>query len=345
MTDYLEKQTPEELFTRRLNMKSKAPHRLLQAATAAALFVMPFLATAQDYPKRPITIVVPFAAGGGTDSIARELGKDLTEKLGQPVIIDNRGGGGGAIASRLVAKSDPDGYTLLFVTSTFVTHAATEAKSSYDVNKDYAPVAMLGRGPLMVVTHKSVGAKSLKDLIAATKAKPEGLDYCSSGTGSVTHLAGELFRQRTGANLTHVPYKGSGPATVDFLAGRTHAFFATMPTMLQHVKAGTVDLLAVTGAKRSALFPTVPTVAEAGIAKYDITTWWGIVAPAGTPEPIVKKLNALINEAAAKDPIKGRLTNEGAEAYRATPGEFRSMLASEYAMWKEVVKSGNIKLD
>jgi tripartite-type tricarboxylate transporter receptor subunit TctC len=326
-------------------MNLKTPNRLLRAASAAALLILPFLATAQDYPKRPITIIVPFAAGGGTDSIARELSKDLSDKLGQPVIIDNRGGGGGAIGSRLVAKSDPDGYTLLFVTSTFVTHAATETKSSYDVNKDYAPVAMIGRGPLMVVTHKSVGAKSLKELIAATKAKSGGLDFCSSGTGSVTHLAGELFRQRSGANLTHVPYKGSGPATVDFLAGRTHAFFATMPTMLQHVKAGTVDVLAVTGAKRSALFPKVPTVAEAGIPNYDITTWWGIVAPAGTPEPIVAKLNALINQAAAKDPLKGRLVSEGAEAYRATPAEFRSMLASEFAMWKEVVKSGNIKLD
>jgi tripartite-type tricarboxylate transporter receptor subunit TctC len=326
-------------------MKFKGSPRLLKTAASAVLCLMPFLAGAQEYPKRPITLVIPFSAGGGTDSIARELGKDLSEKLGQPVIIDNRGGGGGAIASRFVAKSEPDGYTLLFVTSTFVTHAATETKSSYDVNKDYAPVAMLGRGPLMVVTHKSVGAKSIKDLIAATKAKPGGLDYCSSGTGSVTHLAGELFRQRTDANLTHVPYKGSGPATVDFLAGRTHVFFATMPTMLQHVKSGSVEVLAVTGAKRTPLFPNVPTVAEAGVPKYDITTWWGIVAPAGTPEPIVAKLNALINEAAAKDPLKGRLASEGAEAYRATPREFRSMLASELAMWKEVVKSGNIKLD
>jgi tripartite-type tricarboxylate transporter receptor subunit TctC len=326
-------------------MRLKAPDCLLQITTAAALFVMPFVAAAQDYPKRPITIIVPFSAGGGTDNIARQLGKDLSDSLGQPVIVENRGGGGGAIASRYVAKSDPDGYTLLLVTSTFVTHAATEAKSSYDVNKDYAPIAMLGRGPLMVVKHKSVSAKSLKELIAETKATPAGLSYCSSGTGSVTHLAGELFRQRTGANLTHVPYRGSGPATIDFLAGRTHVFFATMPTMLQHVKAGTVDVLAVTGAKRSSLFPSVPTVAEAGVPNYDITTWWGIVAPAGTPEPIVTKLNAAINAAAAKEPMKGRLTSEGAEAYRATPGEFRSMLASELAMWKEVVKSGNIKLD
>lgn len=326
-------------------MPTTSRRRFLRKAAASALLLAPLAGFAQDYPKRPITIVVPFAAGGGTDSIARELGKDLSDKLGQPVIIDNRGGGGGAIASRFVAKSDPDGHTLLFVTSTFVTHAATEAKSSYDVNKDYAPIAMLGRGPLMVVAHKSVGAKSVPQLLAAIKAKPEGLDFCSSGTGSVTHLAGELFKQKTKANLTHVPYKGSGPATVDFLAGRTHIFFATMPTMLQHVKAGSVELIAMTGAQRSHLFPNVPTVAEAGIPDYNITTWWGVVAPAGTPAAIVNRLNTLINESAAKDPIKTRLVNEGAEAYRMTPAEFQKALSTELAMWKEVAKAGNLKQD
>jgi tripartite-type tricarboxylate transporter receptor subunit TctC len=326
-------------------MKFLIRHLFIRKAAAAALLAVPLVAVAEEYPKRPITLIVPFSAGGGTDSIARELAKGLTEKLGQAVVVDNRGGGGGAIASRQVAKSDPDGYTLLFVTSTFVTHVATEPKPSYDVNKDYAPIAMIGRGPLMVVTHKGLGVKTLGQLVAAAKAKPEGLDFCSSGAGSITHLAGELFKQRTGTNLVHVPYKGSGPATIDFLAGRTQIFFATFPTMLQHVKAGSVELLATTGAKRSPLFPKVPTVAEAGIPNYNITTWWGIVAPAGTPEPIVKKLNALINDASAKEPLKSRLVSEGAESYRATPAEFRSMLSTEFAMWKDVVKSGHLKLD
>lgn len=316
-----------------------------RSASAAALLLASLSAFAQEYPKRPITIIVPFSAGGGTDSIARELAKGMSDKLGQPVIIDNRGGGGGVIASRQVAKADPDGYTLLFVTSTFVTHAAADSKQSYDVNKDYAPIAMIGRGPLMVVTHKSVGAKNVQELIEKARARPEGLDFCSSGTGSVTHLAGELFKQKTGANLTHVPYKGSGPATIDFLAGRTHVFFATMPTMLQHVKAGNVDLLAMTGAKRSALFPNVPTVAEAGMSGFNITTWWGLVAPAGTPDAIVSRLNKLINEEAAKEPLKSRLISEGAEAYRTTPVEFRNMLAAELQTWKDVAKTANIKLD
>ena len=319
---------------------------LLKAGTLAfALAAMSMAVQAQDYPKRPITLVVPFSAGGGTDSIARELAKYLSEKLGQPVVVDNRGGGGGAIAAKTVARADPDGYTLLFVTSTFVTHAATDTKASYDVKKDFTPIAMIGRGPLMIVTTKGLGVKNIAEFVDATKKKPEGLDFCSSGSGSVTHLAGELFIQKTGARLTHVPYKGSGPATVDFLAGRTHAFFATFPTMLQYVKSGAVDIIATTGAKRSPLFPNVQTVAEAGFPDFNITTWWGVVAPAGLPKPVVSRLNALINEASAREPLKGRLVNEGAEAYSAAPEEFGTMLGSELALWKTVVKTGNIKVE
>jgi tripartite-type tricarboxylate transporter receptor subunit TctC len=319
---------------------------LMKASTVAlALAAMPMAAQAQDYPKRPITLVVPFSAGGGTDSIARELAKYLSEKLGQPVVVDNRGGGGGAIAAKTVARADPDGHTLLFVTSTFVTHAATDTKASYDVKKDFTPIAMIGRGPLMIVTTKALGVKNIAEFVDATKKKPEGLDFCSSGAGSVTHLAGELFIQKTGAKLTHVPYKGSGPATVDFLAGRTHAFFATFPTMLQYVKSGAVDIIATTGTTRSPLFPNVQTVAEAGIPDFNITTWWGIVAPAGLPKPVVTRLNALINEASAREPLKGRLVNEGAEAYSAAPEEFQTMLTNELQVWKAVVKTGNIKVE
>jgi tripartite-type tricarboxylate transporter receptor subunit TctC len=328
-------------------MRSRLNRRcLLKAgALAFALAALPMASQAQDYPKRPITLVVPFSAGGGTDSIARELAKYLAEKLGQPVVVDNRGGSGGAIAAKTVARADPDGYTLLFVTSTFVTHAATDTKASYDVKKDFTPIAMIGRGPLMIVTTKGLGVKNIAEFVDATKKKPEGLDFCSSGAGSVTHLAGELFIQKTGAKLTHVPYKGSGPATVDFLAGRTHAFFATFPTMLQYVKSGAVDIIATTGARRSPLFPNVQTVAEAGYPDFNITTWWGVVAPAGLPKPVVSRLNALVNEASAKEPLKGRLVNEGAEAYSAAPEEFQAMLGNELQLWKTVVKTGNIKVE
>jgi tripartite-type tricarboxylate transporter receptor subunit TctC len=319
--------------------------RTLRTAFAAALLATPLFSFAQEYPNRPITLVVPFAPGGGTDSIAREIAQGMAEKLGKGVIVDNRGGAGGSIGARQVAKADPDGYTLLFVTSTFVTHAATEAKSSYDIGKDYAPIAMIGRGPLMVVTHKKVGARNLQQLVAVSKARPEGLTFCSAGAGSINHMSGELFKQKTGANMTHVPYKGSGPATLDLIAGRTDLFFATVPTILSHVKSGSVELLAVTGPKRLAFYPDVPTAMEAGIKDFNITTWWGMVAPAGTPEPIIAKLNAVINELAARESMKARLVNEGAEAYRTTPEQFKTILAQELAMWKGVARAANLKLD
>lgn len=325
-------------------MKFAIHRRFVLKAASAALLAAPMLAYAQEYPKRPITLVVPFAPGGGTDSIARELAKFLTEKLGQSVVVDNRGGGGGSIAARAVAKADPDGYTLMFVTSTFVTHSATESKPSYDVIKDYSQIALIGRGPLMVVAHKSLGAKNLDDLVALSKKRPEGLDYCSSGPGGINHLAGELFVQKTGAKMTHVPYKGSGPATVDLLAGRTQVFFTTIPTMLQHVKNGAVDVLATTGRQRLSILPNVPTAIESGVKGYELSTWWGLIAPAGTPEPIVKKLNALVNEASSKEPLKGRLLSEGAEGFSGTPADFRGMLGQELSMWKSVVKTGNIQV-
>jgi tripartite-type tricarboxylate transporter receptor subunit TctC len=326
-------------------MKSVFNRRFVLKAVSATLMASPLMAAAsEDYPSRPITLVIPFAPGGGTDSIGRELAKFMSDKLGQSVVVENRGGGGGSIASRYVAKAKPDGYTIMLATSTFVTHASTEAKPSYDVVKDYAQVALLGRGPLMIVSYKGLGLKTVKDLVEASHKDPNGLHYCSSGLGGITHLAGELFRQKTGANLTHIPYKGSGPATVDLLAGRTQVFFTTIPTMLGHVKTGSVDVLATTGPKRLDILPHIPTAAEAGISDYSLYTWWGIVAPAGTPDAIVQKLNKVVNEATSKDPLKGRLVNEGAESFSGTPADFRKMLGEEMTMWKNVVKKGNIQI-
>jgi tripartite-type tricarboxylate transporter receptor subunit TctC len=326
-------------------MKIALNRRLALKATAAAMLAIPLFAHAQDYPKRPITLVVPFAPGGGTDSIARELGRFLSDRLGQPVVVENRGGGGGAIGARSVAKADPDGHTLLFVTSTFVTNAASESKPSYDPVNGFTPIAMIGRGPLMIVTNKGLGVKTVQELIALSKKKPEGLDFCSSGPGGINHLAGELFLQKTGSKMTHVPYKGSGPATVDLLAGRTQVFFTTIPTMIQHVKSGAVEVLATTGPKRLAILPNIPTAVEAGVAGYEPYTWWGIVAPKGTPDPIVKKLNGLINEISAQEPLKGRLVSEGAEGFAGTPADFRGILGKEFAMWKNVVKTAGIEIN
>lgn len=236
---------------------------------------IPLLVSAQTYPLRPITLVVPFAAGGGTDSIARDIAKTMADKLGQPVIVDNSGGGGGAIGANLVAKARADGYTLLFATSTFATNAAAEPNLPYDPAKDFVPVAMIGRGPLLAVASKQLGVKTIADLRVTGKTRPEGLNYCLAGIGSINHLSGELFRQQSGLQLTHIAYKGSGPATLDLLAGRIDLFFATMPTILSHVRQGKVQALAVTSAQRSPLFPDLPTMAEAGVPGFNITTrWW-----------------------------------------------------------------------
>jgi tripartite-type tricarboxylate transporter receptor subunit TctC len=316
----------------------------LHWTAAAALAVLPTLAFAQSYPARPITLVVPFAAGGGTDSIARDVAKMLGDKLGQTVVVDNRGGGGGSIGATMVANAKPDGYTLLFATSTFVTNAASEINATYDVEKSYAPVAMIGRGPLFVVTSKELGVKNITQLRALGQARADGINFCSAGNGSINHLAGELFRQRSGLNMTHVPYKGSGPATVDLLAGRVQLFFATVPTILTHVQSNRVDLLAVTGTKRSPLFPEVPTMAEAGVPNFNITTWWGVLAPARTPVALVNQLNQAINEVAAADLVRNRLVHEGADPISGSPADFKRALSSELALWKGVVKTSGMKL-
>ena len=317
----------------------------LRLLTALVLALAIPSINAGKFPEKAITLIVPFAPGGGTDSIARDLAKILSEKLGQPVIVDNRGGGGGSIGASMGSRADADGYTLLFVTSTFITHAATDSSAGYNIEKDFSPVAMIGRGPLLVVSNKSIPAKSLSELIQLSNQTSDGLNYCSSGPGSINHLSGELFKQKTGAKLIHIPYKGSGPATIDLMAGRVQVFFATIPTILPYVETDRVNVLAITSEKRSPLFPTVPTAIESGIVGLNISTWWGLVAPPGTPSTIIKQLNEAVNYAASKDPLKARLAKEGALAYKASPEEFQKMLNSELKMWQNVVKNSNLKVD
>ena len=303
------------------------------------------LTHADSFPVRPITLLVPFAPGGGTDSIARDMAKALAEKLGQPVVVDNKGGGGGALGAHAVAKSAADGYTLLFATSTFVTHAAIEASGDYQIEKDFAPIAMIGRGPLLVVTSKSLTVKTLAQLKTTAASMPQGVDFCSAGNGSINHLAGELFRERSGLNLTHIPYNGSGPATLDLLAGRVQLFFATVPTILPYVRERRVELLAVTSAKRSPLFPNTPTMAESGYKDFDISTWWGVLAPAKTPKAVIEKLNLAINEVAANDPVRTRLIHEGAEAISGSPTAFAQTLSHELVQWRDVAKVAGLRAD
>lgn len=302
-------------------------------------------AHADIYPTRPITLVVPFAPGGGTDSIARDMAKALAEKLGQAVVVDNKGGGGGALGANAVAKSAADGYTLLFATSTLVTNAASEASGSYQIERDFAPIAMMGRGPLLVVTSKSLGVKTMAQLKSIVATMPQGVDFCSAGNGSINHLAGELFRQHSGLNLTHIPYKGSGPATLDLLAGRVQLFFATVPTILPSVRDQRVELLAVTSAKRSVLFPNTPTMVESGYKDFDISTWWGVLAPAKTPKAVIDKLNLAINEVSAHDPVRTRLVHEGAEAISGSPAAFAQTLSHELVQWRAVAKVAGLRAD
>jgi tripartite-type tricarboxylate transporter receptor subunit TctC len=296
-------------------------------------------AQAQSFPVRPITLVVPFAAGGGTDSIARDMAKHMSAQLGQPVLVDNRGGAGGAVGADWVAKAKPDGHTLLFATSTFTTHAAVTPKLPYDIVKDFSPIAMIGRGPLLVVTSRHLGVRTWAEWMALGKNRPEGFNYCSAGEGSINHLAGELLRQKTGLSMTHVPFKGSGPATLELLAGRVDVFVATVPTILTHVKEGRLPVLAVTGAKRSPLFPDVPTLAQVGVSGFEVTTWWGLLAPAQTPAPVVERLNRVIQEAAASDPIQARLSREGAESLQMSPQAFGKLLFQELDNWRGIAAS------
>jgi tripartite-type tricarboxylate transporter receptor subunit TctC len=311
----------------------------------AAAAVLPALAAAQTYPDKPIRLIVPFAPGGGTDSIARDMAKTLGEKLGTAIVVENRGGGGGSIGANAVAHAAPDGYTLLFATSTFVTNAAAEGTTLYDVEKSFAPIALIGRGPLLVVTSKNLGVKSVAELRQLALEKPGAINFCSAGNGSINHMSGELFKQRAGVQMTHVPYKGSGPATMDLLAGRVQVFFATVPTILPHVRDHGVNLLAVTSKTRSPLFPDTPTMAEAGIPDFDVSTWWGVLAPAGTPPAVIDTLNAAVNEAAAGGVVRQRLTSEGAQSFKGTPADFAGVLHSELALWKGVVRQSGMKLD
>lgn len=299
-------------------------------------------ASAQAYPDRAVTIVVPFAAGGGTDSIAREIAANLQQKFGQPFVVENVGGGGGSIGANRVAEAEADGYTLLFVTSTFVTHSAVDTKVPYDVNADFTPIAQLGRGPLLVVVNKDVPVTTIPELVTLAKDDPDALAFASAGPGSINHLSGELFNQRAGTEILHIPYQGSGPATFDLVGGAVQMFFATIPTMKGQVDAGEVKLIATTGAERATIFPDVPTVQEQGIADFDVETWWGVVGPAGLPEDVVAELNAALNEAVASEKVTTRLEGEGATVVNAGPEALGETIATELSAWQALVSDAGI---
>jgi tripartite-type tricarboxylate transporter receptor subunit TctC len=318
--------------------------RILKLA-AAALLALAGSATAQDYPSRLVRIIVPFAAGGPADVYARRVAQDLQETLGQPFIVDDRPGAGSLIGTEAVQKSPPDGYTLLMMSNTHTTNESLIPQKPYQLMRDFVAVAPINYSDLVMVVPARLEAKTLKDFIAMAKAKSGGLNYASSGPGTPYHMAGELFKAMSGTEIVHIPYKGSSQARNDVLGGQVDMMFDAIPTMAPHARAGTVKALATTGLKRSAVLPDVPTVAEAGVPGYEATIWLGIMAPAGTPKPIVDKLNAEIRKVVTRPEVKAQWADQGAEPMTMSPEEFDAYLRKDIQKWAEVVRVSGAKVD
>jgi tripartite-type tricarboxylate transporter receptor subunit TctC len=314
-------------------------------AIVGLLFAASWVA-AQSYPAKPIRIIVPFPAGGIADLFGRVIGQKFSEAWGQPVVVDNRPGAGGNIGAEIVAKSPPDGYTL--VTGSIGTHAVNVSlfsKLPYDPIRDFAPVSLIMEAEGLLVVHPSVPARSVKDLIALARSRPGQLSYASAGHGTAAHLAGELFKSMAKVDMVHVPYKGNVPAITDLIAGQTSLLFATMPTVLPQVQAGRLRALAVTSSARSPAAPQLPTIAEAALPGYSVTNWIGIFAPAGTPREVVLKLNGEIVRTMQAPDIQKRLLNEGAKFTPWSPDQFASFVNAELAKWAKVVKEAGIRVD
>lgn len=323
-------------------MKRRASHTMLSAlAGAALLFSAGGLASAADFPSKPIRLVIGFAPGGGTDTTARALSNKLSASLGQQVVVDNRPGHSGTIAADIASKATPDGHTVLLGTIALVVNPSLMAKMPFDTLKDLAPVTRAADSTNILVVHPSVPAKSVKEIIALAKTKP--LNGGSSGIGGTGHLAVELFNLQAGTKITHVPYKGGGPAMVDLLGGNIHLIFATAASSIGHIKAGKVRPLAVTTAKRSSLVPDLPTIAEAGLPGYEANNWNGFFVAAKTPRPIIARLNKEIAAALNAPDIKEFLFKQGLDAAPGTPEEFAAYMKSEMAKWAKVIKAAGIK--
>ena len=318
-------------------------------AMAAGLCVLVVAASAAhaaaDYPVRQITLVVPFAAGGSNDIVARAIGKKLNEAWGQPVVIDNRAGAGGVIGAASVASAPADGHTLLLVSSTFTINAAVKTRLPFDTVASFVPVAQVGRAPLLLAAANALPARSVADLVALARQKPGTITYGSSGPGSINQIAIELFAGAAGIRLVHVPYRGGAPAINDLVGGHVDLYLSSMPQILPIVRAGSAKALAVTGRKRAPALPDVPTLDEAGVAGYEAGSWWGIVAPAETPSDTVAMLNDEINKALATEEMARFFAQEGAEPAPLTPEAFGALIRSEIQRWEKVAREANIHVD
>jgi tripartite-type tricarboxylate transporter receptor subunit TctC len=316
------------------------------ALLAIAFSIFAGAASAQDYPSRPITLIVPYAAGGGNDVMARIVAEKMSRTLGQQIVIENKGGAGGSIATRQIAKSAPDGYTLgLGGTGTLAINPTLYPNVGYDPRKDFAPVGLIASSALVVLVNPSVEAKSIGELIALGKREPGKLNYASAGAGSGIHLGSELFATMAGVRLTHIPYKGSSPALTDLIGGHVAIYFSSLPPAISIVREGKVRALAVTGPKRSPTFPQLPTVAEAALPGYEAVLHYGIVAPAGTPRPIIDKLSAALNAALADADVRARIVADGAEPLPGTPEDYAADIDREETKWSKVVKASGARVE
>ena len=318
---------------------------LISGLLISAVAVVAQPVAAQQYPVRPIRLIVPFPPGGGTDTMARVVAPKLSEYLGQQVVPENRGGAGANIGAELAAKSPPDGYTVMLATITNAIGATLYTRLNYDLARDFAPITQLATTPHILVVHPSVPVKSVKEFTAFTRARPGELTYSSSGSGSSAHLAGELFSSLTGTKMVHVPYKGGGPSMIALVGGEVSLCFATMPSAVGYVRAGRLRGIAVTTEKRSPSMPDLPTIAETGIKGYEAGSWYGLSAPAGTSKDIIARLHAETVKVMALPDVKERLFNAGFEVVTSNPEQFAAFTRSEIQKWGKLVRATGLKIE
>lgn len=300
---------------------------------------------AQTYPNKPVKLVVPFPPGGGTDIVGRLIAQKLSEVWHQPVIIDNKPGANTLIGTEFVAKAPSDGYTLLMASPSHTINPSLYKNLKFDTQKDFAGAAIVATGPLVLTVNAALPTKNVRELIALAKAQPQKISYASAGTGSSTHLAGELFKSLAGVDMMHVPYKGTAPAITDLIGGQVQVTFLPFPGVFQHIRSGKLKALAVTGVKRFAGMPELPTVAESGLAGYDVEQWWGIVAPSGTSKEIVRKINLDVAKILESPGLRVQLAAIGAEAGNGSPEQFDALIRNEIVQWGKLIESARIVAD
>ncbi|MBI4189397.1 MAG: tripartite tricarboxylate transporter substrate binding protein [Betaproteobacteria bacterium] len=318
---------------------------ILSIAAPVALTQTATISAAQAYPSKPIRLIVPYPPGGGADILARALGQKLTETFGQSVVVDNRAGATGIVGTDIVAKAAPDGYTLIMITSDQTIVSSLYAKLPYDLVEDFAPATLATSQPYIMGVHPSVAAKSVKEFIALAKSKPGQLNYASGGNGGTPHLAVEQLKTMAGINMVHVPYKGGGPALLALISGEVAMLFSSLPSTLPQVKAAKVRALAVSSAKRSPAVPELPTVAESGVPGFAVTSWYGILAPAKTPKPIIARLHAEIVKELNTREFRARLANDGTDVVGSTPQAFADFMKADIAKWVKVIKASGVRMD